>query len=232
MINNLQIYQSKSQYTFTSDACILSQFVQTKKNDKIVEPCSGSGVISILLTAKGAKDITCFEIQPQMVEMSVASIKKNGLQKNIKVFCDDFQNCKKYLDCAVDTVVCNPPYFANGKTCQNSAKMISKFETTMDLDGLIKTSSSILKNGGSFYICFTPTRISELFCCLTKYKLQPKQMFFSQKDQYSTPSCLFVKAVKSGKSGVKVLPTLFTHDKDGKFILTISQMFENQKKGN
>lgn len=231
LVDNLKIYQSKSQYAFTSDACILSQFVCVKKSDKIVEACSGSGVISVLLTTKQATDIVCFEIQPQMAEMSKQSIILNNLQDKIRVVCDDFQNCQKYTK-NVDTVVCNPPYFCDGKQSQNSAKLISKFETSMPLESLAKTACSILKDGGSFYICFTPTRTAELLCVLTNCNLQPKQMFFSQKDEFSAPSCVFVKAVKGGKKGIKVLPTLLTHDKDGKFVLTIAKMFENQLKGN
>jgi len=229
LVGDLKIFQSKSQYNFTSDACILSQFVRVRKNDKIVEACSGSGVISILLCAKGAQNVTCFELQPQMAQMSQESVRINNLQNKIRVVCDDFQNCKKHIDFSADTVVCNPPYFKDGKQCQNLAKTISKFETTMSLEFLVKTASGILKYGGDFYVCFTPERTSELLCTLSKYFLEPKQMFFSQKDQFSKPSCLFVKATKGGKSGIEVLPTLFTHDKDGKFVLTTAKMFENLK---
>lgn len=229
LVGDLKIFQSKSQYNFTSDACILSQFVSVGKNDKIIEACSGSGVISILLCAKGAQNITCFELQPQMADMSQKSVQLNNLQNKIKIVCDDFQNCKNHINFLADTVVCNPPYFKDGKPCQNTAKMISKFETTMSLEALVKTTSSVLKNGGNFYVCFTPERTSELLCLLSKYFLEPKQMFFSQKDSFSKPSCLFVKATKGGKSGIEVLPTLFTHDKDGKFVLTTAKMFENLK---
>ena len=229
LVGDLKIFQCKSQYNFTSDACILSQFVSVGKNDKIVEACSGSGVISILLCAKGAQNITCFELQQQMADLSQKSVQINNLQNKIRIVCDDFQNCKNYIDFLADTVVCNPPYYKDGPLCKNTTRMISKFETTMSLEALVKTTSTILKNGGNFYVCFTPERTSELLCLLSKYSLEPKQMFFSQKDQFSKPSCLFVKATKGGKNGIKVLPTLFTHDKDGKFVLTTAKMFENLK---
>lgn len=228
MINNLKIYQDKNQYAFTSDATILAEFVHVKKNQKIVEACSGSGVISILLTTKGATNITCFEIQPKMAEMNRASVKYNNLSNNISVVCDDFQNAKNYIH-DVDMIVCNPPYFKSGKKSQNSQIEISKFETSMTLENLIKTSASLLKDKGSFYICFTPDRTSELITTLSKYNLQPKIMFFTQKDIIKKPSCVFVKAVKNGKCGIEILPTLFTHDNNGKFVLNTKILFEKYK---
>ena len=228
MVNDLKIYQHKNQYSFTSDATILAEFVSVKKNQKIVEACSGSGVISILLTTKGANDITCFEIQNQMVQMSIASIEYNNLSNTIKVVCDDFQNAKNYVK-EIDIIVCNPPYFKSGKKSKNAQIEISKFETSMTLESLIKTSASLLKDKGSFYICFTPDRTSELISTLSKHKLEPKIMFFTQKDITKQPSCVFVKAVKNGNSGTQILPTLFTHDKSGKFVLNTKVLFEKYK---
>lgn len=229
MINNLKIYQAKGQYSYTSDSTILAQFVDVRKNDKIVEACAGSGIISILLTTKGAEDIACFEIQEQMTELAKMSVNYNCLQDKIKVICDDFQNAPKYID-KVDCIVCNPPYYKSGKRSENTSLAMSKFETNMTLENLIQISSKLLKDKGRFYICFAVSRLNELFSCLTKYKLEPKIMFFSQKDEMSKPSCVFVKCVKNANSGIEVLPALFTHDKDGKFVLSTSAMFEKYKK--
>ena len=228
LVNDLKIYQDKSQYTFTSDSTILAQFIDVKPNEKIIEACSGSGVISILLTAKGANDITCFEIQKNLAFMSEQSVKINNLTDKIKIICDDFQNVTNYVN-KVDTIVCNPPYYKSGKESLNDSIKKAKFETSMTLNDLIQTSAKILKDTGSFYICFTPDRTSELLYCLTKNKLQPKIMFFTQKDQGKNPSCVFVKAVKNGNYGIKVLPTLFTHDNDGKFILSTQELFKQYK---
>ena len=161
LVGNLKIYQDKSQYSFTSDATILAQFVDAKKTDKVVEACSGSGIISILLTTKGVNDITCFEIQQNMAKMSQESIVFNNLNDKIKVVCDDFQNAKNYVE-NCDVVVCNPPYYNSGLQSENNAVKMAKFETTMSLEKLIQTSAVLLGDKGRFYICFTPERTSEL----------------------------------------------------------------------
>ena len=63
----LKIIQDKDLYTFSSDAVILANFVRLKSKETAVEIGGGSGVISILLSAKNNfKKIKVFEIQEKM----------------------------------------------------------------------------------------------------------------------------------------------------------------------
>ena len=50
--NNLYIIQDKNEYCFTSDAVALANFVKVPRGGKVVDLCSGSGVIGILVSAK------------------------------------------------------------------------------------------------------------------------------------------------------------------------------------
>jgi tRNA1(Val) A37 N6-methylase TrmN6 len=47
--NGLFILQEKDGYRFTSDAVALANFVKVKNNGRVVDLCSGSGVIGILI---------------------------------------------------------------------------------------------------------------------------------------------------------------------------------------
>ena len=64
--NNLQIIQDKTGYLFTSDAVALANYVKPCINAKVVELCSGSGVISMLINAKN-KDI-CLIIESPLIQ--------------------------------------------------------------------------------------------------------------------------------------------------------------------
>ena len=80
----LKILQDDDLYSFTSDAVILANFVRLKPNETAVEIGGGSGVISILLSAKNSfKKIKIFEIQEKMqkiCEKTAPSHKGRGLQ--------------------------------------------------------------------------------------------------------------------------------------------------------
>ena len=51
-INNKFIIQNKNEYCFTSDAVQLANFAKVKPNDRVVDLCSGSGVIGVLIQTK------------------------------------------------------------------------------------------------------------------------------------------------------------------------------------
>ena len=68
-----------------------------KKGDRVVEFCSGSGVISILGTAKtSAEHFDCFEIQSKLAQMCQESVKINNLT-NITVHNTDLKNAPEIL---------------------------------------------------------------------------------------------------------------------------------------
>ena len=71
----LYIIQDKEGYCFTTDSVLLANFLKCKPKDKVVEFCSGSGVVSILAFAKNrCKDYSLVEIQPRLADMSSRTI--------------------------------------------------------------------------------------------------------------------------------------------------------------
>lgn len=52
-VNNLKIIQNEKIYCFNSDTVLLSDFVETKKDDIVCDFGTGSGIIPILLKGKG-----------------------------------------------------------------------------------------------------------------------------------------------------------------------------------
>ena len=47
-INNLKVIQNKDGFCFGSDAVLLSRFVKVKKNARILDMCTGTGIIPVL----------------------------------------------------------------------------------------------------------------------------------------------------------------------------------------
>ena len=148
----LKILQDDDLYSFTSDAVILANFVRLKPNETAVEIGGGSGVISILLSAKNSfKKIKMFEIQEKMQKNKEKNIIFNNLSDKIELICDDVKNFKKYFEVgSVDVVFSNPPYFEVSKFSQNSVKKVAKEEVCLNLTDLISCAKNLLKFG---YLC-------------------------------------------------------------------------------
>lgn len=218
--NNLKIVQNKNLYTFTSDSVILANFINAKKNDICVEIGAGSGVISILLSAKMPfKKCYAFEIQQEMSKLLEKNVALNDLTEKIVAINDDIANFKQYFKVGqADVVFSNPPYMRGDISHNdNKTKDFARHDDLLKIDKLCHAASGMLRFGGKFYVVYTAERVCELICHLVENKLQPKRMFFTENGR-GRVVLVVIEAVKGGKSGVKVLPQLTTNEKDGSYL--------------
>jgi len=205
--NNLFIIQNKDEYLFTSDAVALANFVHVSNYGRVVDLCSGSGVIGILVNAKNkVKDVTLVEIQENLADMSARSIEYNKLE-NFSVVNKELQGIHKLIgESSFDVVVCNPPYrVVSDKQKINDREniAIARHEVKVTLEEIVLEASKLLKFGGLFYIVNQEERLVDMITYLRKYNLEPKEMkvLFNKKG-----NMIMLKAKKGGKSGMKILP--------------------------
>ena len=215
----LKIIQDPYLYTFTSDSVILANFIKTHKNDKCLEIGMGSGVISILLSAKEKfKSVVGIEVQKEMALLAEENIKLNGLDDKISVLNIDARGYRKHFECGeFDVVFSNPPYMTVSENeSKNICRQIARHESSLPLEDLTKIISDALKFGGRAYIVYGASRSAGLISSLVKNNLQPKTMFFTENGK-GRVVLVVIEAVKGGKEGVTVLPNLVTNDKNGDY---------------
>lgn len=204
--NNLFIIQDTKGYCFTSDAVALANFVKVKSGGKLVDLCSGSGVIGILASAKNKVSKTILvEIQENLSDMSRRSVEYNNLE-NIEVINAPLQNVSKTIGVGVyDAVVCNPPYKKSGTAKllnENESIAIARHEITVTLEEIIKEASVLLKFGGEFYIINKEERLVDMMVLLRKYNLEPKVLKVLPSTKGA--NVVMLKAKKGGKSGIEI----------------------------
>ena len=206
--NNLKIIQNKNLYTFTSDSVILANFLKIKSKESAVEIGGGSGVISILATAKNkVKKIKIFEIQENLQKLCEKNIKINNLNDVLELIADDVRNFKKYDEVgSQDVVFSNPPYFLVDKT-ENSVRKFARQEVFLNLKDLIKISSQMLKYGGRFYLIYPASRLCELIYECEKNDIKIKKLFFTE-NKNKVVNLVVIEGRKNGSDGVQILPTI------------------------
>ena len=205
---NLKIIQNKNLYTFTSDSVILANFLKIKSKENGVEIGGGSGVISILATAKNkVKKIKIFEIQENLQKLCEKNIKINNLNDVLELISDDVRNFKKYVEVgSQDVVFSNPPYFLVDKT-ENSVRKFARQEVFLNLKDLIKISSQMLKYGGRFYLIYPASRLCELIYECEKNDIKIKKLFFTE-NKNKVVNLVVIEGRKNGSDGVQILPTI------------------------
>ena len=203
--NGLYIIQNPDKYCFTSDSVALANFAKVKPNGRLVDLCSGSGVIGILMNAKNkVKDVTLVEIQEYLANMSSRSIEYNKLT-NFTIINKPLQDIHKSIGTCFDTVVCNPPYKKENTTTLLNADLdiaIARHEIKVTLEDIIKEASLLLKFGGDFYIINKEERLTDMIVYLRKYGLEPKVLKILPSTKGA--SVVMLKAKKGGKSGIKI----------------------------
>ncbi len=203
---NLQIIQNPNHYCFTTDSVLLANFAKAKPSDSVVDLCSGSGVVGILMQAKtNAKHVTLVELQQSLANMSERSVQLNGLENKVSVVNAPLQQVHKQIGQEVfDVVVCNPPYKMQNASLlsENHEIAICKHEITVTLEEIVIEASKLLKFGGLFYTINKEERLTDLICYLRKHKLEPKQITVVPSNKGS--ALVLIKAKKGGKSGVRI----------------------------
>lgn len=203
--NNLKILQDDKEYRFTSDSVLLANFFKAKKGDNVVELCSGSGVISILGTAKtNAENFYLFEIQRNLAKMCEESVKINNLT-NIYVHNCNLSLAPEILKGKrIDVVVVNPPYYTDSTKSEADNIDIATHERATTLSEIIKTSSNLLKFGGNFYMVHIASRLAEICYEMVKVDLQPKKIVLVKPTPTKPANVVLIKATKGAKVGTKI----------------------------
>ena len=210
--NNLFIIQNPDKFCFGIDAVLLSNFIKVKKNGHVVDLCTGSGIVPILLSAKTmAKRITGIEIQKDIADMANRSVKYNGLEEKVDIINDDISNALKHIKhCSVDVVSVNPPYMKDTTAIKNPELplAIARHELLTDLDTVVEVSGKLLKENGRFFMIHRPNRLSEIFASLKKNRIEPKRIRFVHPYIENKANLVLIEGVKGSGVWLDVEPPL------------------------
>ena len=225
-INDLKIIQNKEYFCFGTDSVLLANFVKSEdSNNVILDLCSGSGVIPIILSAKKKyKKIFGVELQSEMYDLFDRNIKINNLEDSIISINENVKNIKdirKKITSImekdkIDIITCNPPYkeIGTGLTTNHDVKTIAKCEVMCNLEDIFITSSKLLGKGGKLYLVHKPERLSDLIYLGRKYNLEAKEIRFVYPKIDKKPSIVLISYRKDGGNETKVLEPLIEYNDD------------------
>ena len=212
----LKIYQDSDFFSFSIDSVVLGNYCNLKISDKkIIDLCTGNGIVPIILSKRYDKKIDCIEIQDKLLELAKDSFKENNIEDRINLFSGDINTffTSDYNN-YYDVVLCNPPYFnsSNIKNVQSLSmeKRIARHEIKLTLNQLITCVKKILKNNGT----------------LNESNLIPKRLFFVHDNINTTATLVFIESRMNGKPGLFVDKPLIMYNPDGSKTDDYNRLFE------
>lgn len=209
----IRVIQNPQWFCYGTDAVMLADFASVKPQDKLMDFCTGTAIVPLLLSMRtNCADMTALELQPLVAEMAQRSVRLNGLEEKIQVRCGDLRCCRELFRAeSFDVVTCNPPYMRSdtGKKNQNDSKTIARHEICCTLENVLENAAFLLKTGARFYMVHRPERLADIFYGMKQLRLEPKRLQFVHASLEAAPSLVLVEGQKGRKSGlIAEAPTL------------------------
>jgi tRNA1(Val) A37 N6-methylase TrmN6 len=234
MAHNLKIVQSREVFSFSMDAVLLARFVHVPKRGKIVDLCSGNGVIPLLLSTRTQADIYGVEIQERVYDMAKRSVELNDLQNQIHMVHGDIKNSIEMLGRGTfDVLTVNPPYMpmTGSEINQNEHYAIARHEIYCTLDDVVRISAQLVRSGGKVAMVHRPTRFVDIISTMRKYRLEPKRIRFIHPKEGKPANMILVEGLRDGQPEVNVLPPLIVYNEKGEYTEEIYQIYNGERDG-
>ena len=205
------------QHTFGTDAMLLADFANPKRQDIACDFGSGCGIIPFLWLRDGkCAEITAVEIQQNACDQMERSLVLNGTDK-ITVLNKDLKDIGDLKAGSFDLVTMNPPYKIENGGIKNEEDFatIARHETLCNMDDIAKSAARLLRFGGKLCICHRPERVFDAMYSMRANGIEPKTLKFVSKKGDTQPWLVLIEGKRGAKNGLKVLGNLGAYNNDG-----------------
>lgn len=232
-LENIYIIQKKDGFRFGVDAVLLSAYADIRKPCHVIDLCSGTGIVPILLAAKTcAKDIVGIEIQHEMVEMAKRSVLYDKLFDKVSFIKGDISN-EKFISGfkGYDVVTVNPPYkeINSGLISSDDKEAIARHEICINLEQVISACKHVLTDKGRMFMVHRPERLADIFCIMRKYKIEPKRVRMVHPSCKRPPNIVLIEGQNYGGKFLKWEAPLYIYDENGNYTEEINLIYARKK---
>jgi tRNA1Val (adenine37-N6)-methyltransferase len=228
-LKGICVIQKKDAFRFGVDAVLLANFAKVKKGARVIDLCSGTGIIPFILAGKtDAANITGIEIQEPMVDMAKRSVEFNKLQHRLEFINKDLKDIEflKKLP-KVDVVTVNPPYKLknSGIINMNDENAIARHEICCTLEDVIKAAKGVLKDNGRIHMIHRPDRLADIICTMRQYKIEPKLIRMIQPNFKKAPNMVLIEGQNNGGTFLKWEAPLYIYNTEGGYTEEIDRIY-------
>ena len=213
----VRLRQAKSGYRAGMDAALLAAACDIDAGGAVLEVGCGAGAALISAAVRRpAARFTGIERDPAAAALARQNLALNGLEARVAVIEADVGEGFAGLGLGpFDAILCNPPYFDDAGALRGPAP--SRRGAHLTDDGLSPWAEFWLKaaqEGGTITVIHRADRLADLLALLSpkagSIRIRPVHPFADQPAKR-----VLIRAVKSGKAPLTLLPPLVMHDRSG-----------------
>jgi tRNA1Val (adenine37-N6)-methyltransferase len=225
----LKILQKEKGYRFSLDSLLLAHFIRLKRNNRVVDLGTGSGIIALILTYRfDLHDVIAVEVQAKLVDMAQRSIRLNGLESRVDIRQGDVREVRNFLDPqSFDVAIFNPPYrkLSSGRINLDEEKAVARHEIMGSIADFLSSAKYLLKDTGSVFLIYPARRGVELFYRMRLNSIEPKRIRMVHSDSSSGAEFILTEGVKGGGEELIVMPPLFIYHEKGTYSREMEEIF-------
>ncbi len=228
-LDNLYLIQKKQGFRFGVDAVLLSHFANIKNKHRVIDLCTGTGIVPFLVYGKyKPKEVIGIEIQEDMVEMANRSSKYNEISDVVKFLNADLKDLSLLKTLGTfDVLTVNPPYKLNNSGILNpyDKLAIARHEILCTLEDVIIAARKLLKDNGRIYMVHRPERLIDIFELMRKHKIEPKRVQMIQPNINKAPNIVLVEGQRDGGAYLKWEAPIYVYNEDGTYTKEIDRIY-------
>ena len=228
MRSGRMIIQSKNEFCFSMDAVLIAHFPKFKKNARVIDLGTGTGVIPLLI-ADEVKEICAVELNSQAADLARRNVELNSLTEKIFVMEGDYRKHRELFKAeSFDVAIANPPYtpIKNGEANKISGIAHARHEFTATLEDVVTAARYVLKFHGAFYMIHLASRLCEIIDALHRHQMEMKRLRIIQPKSGRDANLIMLEAIVGANVGnLKIMPPLIVHNEDGSYTDEIYKIY-------
>jgi tRNA1(Val) A37 N6-methylase TrmN6 len=228
LTHGLSIIQSDEVFSFSLDAVLLARFCSTPFKGKIIDLCTGNGVIPLLLTTRTKAQIWGVEIQERLADMAARNVALNNLEQQLHLRQGDLRSIHQELGHGgFDLVTVNPPYLPvpAGEQNVNEHVAAARHEIYCTLEDVISASAKLVRPGGKVAMVHRPSRLVDICCLMRKYRLEPKRIRYVHPRAGEEAMMILIEGLKDGKAEIRTLPPLIVYGENQEYCDELKEIY-------
>ncbi|MBQ6132123.1 MAG: methyltransferase [Selenomonadaceae bacterium] len=222
------IIQNQNEFCFSMDSVLIAHFPKFKKNSRVIDLGTGTGVIPLLI-ADDVKEICAVELNSRMADLARRNVELNSLSEKISVVEGDYRKHRELFKAeSFDAAIANPPYtpITDGEANKISGIARARHEFTATLEDVVKAARYVLKFHGAFYMIHLAARLCEIVDALHRHQMEMKRLRLIQPKAGRDANLIMLEAVVGANVGnLKILPPLIVHNDDGSYTEEIYKIY-------
>ena len=228
------LWQNSRFFRFGTDGVLLAEFARCKKGEKMIDLCSGTGIVPFWLMAKGViEGGDALERQPSLCRLMERSAEYNSCADRLKIIEGDVCKVRELLPGGTyDTVTVNPPYepLGRGILGQNPHRELARREVACTLEDILSAAAYLLKPGGRLAMVYRPFRLQELMRLLAEHKFAASRLQMVEGHPGERPALFLLEAVLHGKRELVIEPNFTLHGSDGEMTDQLLSIYGKERK--